>query len=152
MSTTRGEEPAPDHIADTGNMVPTRAEALRGLADRVEAGEIGDKIEREIMPLLGARDEPWDDCDIWMITLRDVVPSKIICNVGSLCTSLDAVSALQEAVLPGWRLTVVQYPDKMRVRLLAPNFGGSCAGDGTLCQAWLAAILRALAVEADNAG
>ena len=25
-----------DHIADTGNMVPTRAEALRGLADRVD--------------------------------------------------------------------------------------------------------------------
>lgn len=137
-------------------MTDPRAAALLALADRVEAGESGREIDRavyfliecvpnegQIHPAVG-RAVPVERYPYLM--RDDFCPTD-----GTTCpkytTSLDATAALQEPVLPGWRLTVVQYPHKMRARLLAPDFGGSCAGDGaTLCQAWLAAILRASAV------
>ena len=131
-----------DHIADAGKMVPTRAEALRSRAEGLEAGEDVVLVLAEAMH--AAFDiKPDTDADAmsraWDFFWKGAY--------------LDAVSAFQDAVLPGWRIARLwQRRDGKFEFCLEKRSSQFAAGEApTLCQAWLAAILRALAVEADNA-
>lgn len=131
----------------------TTPEALRSLADRVEAGESGREIDREIS---GALRLVWTTDRGWMVSAT--VPLDWYPKHGGWTTSLDATEALREGMLPGWRLSLAEYPDKMTARLLRPDFGGSVVGQaiGELGdrtrepRARLAATLRAYAVQIEE--
>jgi len=154
-----------DHSPDTGNMVD-RADALEALALRCEAGEASREMDALIAVALRrlhprhAEHAPWvANFPTWRARPEGKV--AVVHHDGNdgvhwdsepVTRSLDAVSALQEAVLPHWFLS----SSSSGVACATPpdaGLGGQKIHTGhrhpkiTECQARLAALLRALAVE-----
>lgn len=124
-----------DHSVDANNMVADRVSVLLDLAKRVETGET---------PIYAALFEAGT---IW----GDRIEAPAFWRFWLDGANLSAVSAFTKAVLPGWRPEVGWRDGACDVDLMPPPGSpvhGQTGTAPTLCQAWLAAALRALAVEA----
>lgn len=143
-----------DHSADT--TTTTRADALRALAERVEAGESGAVIDECVLKAAG--------CKIamdWNGMRYEYVDGTYVRGT-RVTRSLDAVSAFTEAVLPGVvvssssegfasiRMPVRDPAGGLPWRMIYAEAAGE-PGDRTRePRARLAAALRAMAAEADQ--
>lgn len=137
-----------------------RADTLEALALRCEAGEASRALDREIMSTryrwgrrhIGVREDPGDRpvmTGVWIDPATDkwVTSAK---DGHKFTTSLDAVSSLQEVVLPGAILDIQQGPMRCAVDVRGPSakyIPGATATAPTEPLARLAAILRAKAAE-----
>lgn len=74
---------------------------LMALADRLEKGERGREIEREVFLATGYL--KLDRCVWYRADGSPINPAHLPC----LTTSLDAISAFTEAVLPGWHVAFI---------------------------------------------
>jgi len=114
-------------------------DALRALADAAEAGE-------------------WiaagDGSDTWLLIFdAGLQPHHGLIYEAWCRNSLDAAKALHEAVLPGWAVTLRQYPTISHVSMhrMDDEFCSEVHNfEGPPARAWLLAILRALAEQEDR--
>jgi len=149
-----------DHSPDTGNMVD-RADTLEALALRAEAGEASREMDAELTAILKIPSAIVPD---WAVTnfphWRARSDGRVECvhedgsggahwQPNRITSSLDAVSSLQEVVLPGWHVALVCYGSLGWLCDLACLATGHIARSTAPTEplARLAAILRALAVE-----
>ncbi len=126
----------------------TKADTLRSLADRCEAGESGREIDREIS---GALRLVWTTDRGWMVSAT--TPLDWYPKHGGWTTSLDATEALRQRVLPGWLPWQLSYNGDGTVSfelIETPSAAteGSTAPTEPLVR--LAAILRAMAAEIEE--
>jgi hypothetical protein len=139
MAEKRGAEPATDHAVDITKMVAP--ETLEALAQRCEAGERGREIDLAVAVATNFATSPASYRDE-----NDRIVNGAL--VPRYTTSLDAVASLTEVMLPGWRVArICQHGDRWDVTLHRNGDDFVQTDALTLCLAWLAAALRALAAE-----
>jgi hypothetical protein len=118
----------------------TRLEALKELAEKVEAG--AEYLDRDIQDVWGG--------------YRNSTQSQDAAK--AYHGSLDSALALHEAVLPGWEYGVTRNPEQPRGPCAYVAPWGACddsplgkeALSVTPARAWLLAILKVLISEAEN--
>lgn len=124
---------------------------LQQIVERLEAGETGREIDALVADALGILPENPGD-RIQFVGLPedfDVEQMARDCVTPELSTSLDAVAALHEKLLPGWGIIINSFEitsDRKNPKAIVHlnRFGVVRGEASTITAAWLAAILKAL--------
>ena len=123
----------------------TDAATLTALADRLKAGEVGDKIDEELGRAFSVATPTWTDATStkWVV-------------IDQYTTDLEACYGLHQAVLPGWEWSVEANGHCCLIQGTLDGFdalGGELISTHapTPQNAWLAAICLARAKELEDA-